>query len=68
MKEREVSTEAVQDRTDARELFCKDFDLSCFDVPDAAGCKRGKQAVINGLTYFTIPVVQICPLSDHIIG
>ncbi len=68
MNENQTYVESVMDRTEARELFCKDFDLSCFDLSDAEACKHGKIAVINGLTYFTIPVIQICPLCDHING
>ncbi len=49
-----------------KELFCKDFDISCFELIDPAGCKKGKSALIRSVYYFSLPVTAICPISDMI--
>ena len=52
--------------SEPRELFCKDFEVSCFDVPQAELCKKGTSAVIGHVRYFTLPVVSICPLCERL--
>lgn len=52
--------------SEPRELFCKDFDLSCFDVPAADFCKKGTSTVIGHVRYFTLPVAAICPLCERL--
>ncbi len=47
-----------------KEIFCRDFDVGCFEVSDPAGCKRGKTAVIGQALFYTRPVRAICPISD----
>jgi hypothetical protein len=49
-----------------KELFCKDFDISCFELNDPSGCKRGKTTLINSIFYFTVPVAAVCPISDDL--
>ena len=52
--------------SEPRELFCKDFDLGCFEMADPAGCKRGKSAVIQRIYYYTDPVKAVCPICDQL--
>lgn len=49
-----------------KEIFCRDFDIGCFEIPDPAGCKHGKSTVIGQTLFYTLPVKTICPLSDPI--
>ena len=53
--------------SEPRELFCKDFDLSCFDLVEADRCKQGTSAVIGRVNYFTLPVTAICPLCERLL-
>jgi hypothetical protein len=60
-------TKTTEERpSEPRELFCKDFDLSCFEVPQAERCKHGTSAIIGHVRYFTLPVAAICPLCDRL--
>lgn len=49
-----------------KELFCGDFDISCFEVRDPGGCKKGKTARIGPVLFYTLPVTAICPISDEL--
>ncbi|MBL7959823.1 hypothetical protein JNL27_06235 [bacterium] len=49
-----------------RELFCKDFDLGCFDVPSAVTCKQGTSTIISDVRYYTIAIRSICPLCERL--
>jgi hypothetical protein len=49
-----------------KEVFCKEFDIHCFDVYNPAVCKAGKSAVIEDIRYYTLPVTAICPLCDNL--
>lgn len=52
---------------DPRELFCNDFDLSCFEVKDARACKLGLTAVISEVRYYTLPARALCPLCERLV-
>jgi len=53
-------------RTEPCELFCRDFDIHCFDVPHPDYCKAGRTAIIGDTLYYTMPVRALCPLCDPI--
>lgn len=48
------------------ELFCKDFDLGCFEIADPCLCRCGKTVEILGQKFFTLPVLLVCPMADRL--
>ncbi|MBL7995345.1 hypothetical protein JNM05_08225 [bacterium] len=48
------------------ELFCKDFDLGCFDVPSALTCRKGTSIIISDVRYYTLQINSICPLCERL--
>ena len=53
-------------KTEPREVFCKDFDLSCFEIRNATQCKLGHSAVIHEIRYYTLPLKGVCPMCDRL--
>lgn len=54
-------------RSEPIELFCKDFDLGCFEITDPHVCRGGKTVEILGRKYFTLPVLLVCPMADRLV-
>lgn len=61
------SAEGVAEiRHEPLEMFCKDFDLGCFDIEDPRSCKAGLRVLIGDAIYYTVPVILVCPLADRL--
>ena len=57
---------SVDVKADPTELFCKDFDLGCFDVQNPRRCKSGQYVVIGEIGCYSLPLTGMCPMCDRL--